>query len=150
MVTLLLPCRATAEAMAPSSDVPPHSNRPSAQHPLVLLVEDDPDVRRVIRLQLVSLGYPVIEADHAADALLLLTTVPTVGLLVSDVVMPGGMDGHALCTAANQLAPHVKALLISGYSDGPAASEEASTDFPLLKKPFTSPELKLALDELLA
>lgn len=150
VVTLLLPCRATAETMVPLSDASPHSNRPSAQRPLVLLVEDDPDVRRVIRLQLVSLGYPVIEADHAADALLLLATVPAVGFLMSDVVMPGGMDGHALCTAANQLAPHVKALLISGYSDGTAASGDAATDFPLLKKPFTSPELKLALEALLA
>ena len=129
---------------------PHRSIRQGVEHPLVLLVEDDPDVRRVIRLQLVGLGYPVIEADHAADALLLLASVPTVGILISDMVMPGGMDGRALCRAAKLTAPEVRALLISGYSDGYAASPEAATGCPLLKKPFTTIELQQALDGLQA
>ena len=150
VVTLVLPCRRNALEAEPPLGAQQRSVRHSAQRPLALLVEDDPDVRRVIRLQLVGLGYPVIEADHAADALLLLASVPSVGILISDVLMPGGMDGRALCSAANQRAPHVKALLISGYSDGKAASAEAPTNFPLLKKPFTATELQHALDELLA
>ena len=149
VVTLLLPCRDDAPEAQPQPGVQHRSGRQSAQRPLVLLVEDDPDVRRLIRLQLVSLGYPVIEADHAADALVLLASVPTVGILISDVVMPGGMDGRALCAAANQRAPQVKTLLISGYSDGNAASAEPATDLPLLKKPFTATELQRALDGLL-
>lgn len=71
---------------------------------------------RVIRLQLVGLGYPVIEADHSADALQLLASVPTVGILVSDLVMPGGMDGQALCSVARQRSPHARPWLISGYA----------------------------------
>ena len=122
------------------------SGRRGAEHPLVLLVEDDPDVRRVIRLQLVDLGYPVIEADHAADALLLLASVPTVGILISDVVMPGGMDGQTLCREASLNAPNVKTLLISGY----AASPENAIGPPLLKKPFTAAELQRALDGLIS
>ena len=117
-----------------------------AGQPLVLLVEDDPDVRRVIRLQLVDLGYPVIEADHAADALLLLASVPTVGILISDVVMPGGMDGRTLCREASLSAPDVKTLLISGYTSSP----ESAIGPPLLKKPFTSAELQRALDDLMS
>jgi PAS domain S-box-containing protein len=148
VVTLVLPCRSDAPAAAPQPGTQHRSGRQSAQRPLVLLVEDDPDVRRVIRLQLVGLGYPVIEADHAADALQLLASVPTVGILVSDLVMPGGMDGRALCSAASQRAPHVRALLISGYSSGSSVSAEAETDFPLLKKPFTATELQHALDGL--
>ena len=74
--------------------------------------------------------------------------MPTVGILVSDLVMPGGMDGQALCSAASQRAPHVKALLISGYADGDAAPGGASSGFPLLKKPFTATELQQALDRL--
>ena len=116
-----------------------------AAHPLVLLVEDDPDVRRVIRLQLVELGYPVIEADHAADALELLATVPSVGILITDMVMPGGMDGRTLCREASLSAPAVKTLLISGY----AMSPESAIDLPLLKKPFTAAELQRALDALM-
>ncbi|UUZ78310.1 response regulator [Polaromonas sp. P1(28)-13] len=150
VVTLVLPCASDdleAELMLGAQHRP---GRLDAERPLVLLVEDDPDVRRVIRLQLVGLGYPVIEADHAADALLLLASVPTVGILISDMVMPGGMDGRALCFEASRSAPHVKALLISGYSDGYAASPESAMSPPLLKKPFTNIELQHALDGLLA
>ena len=151
VVTLVLPCADDEELEAETLPGPPNlAGRQEAQRPLVLLVEDDPDVRRVIRLQLVGLGYPVIEADHAADALQLLASVPTVGILVSDLVMPGGMDGQALCSAARQRAPHVKALLISGYAEGDAVPGGSSSGFTLLKKPFTSTELQQALDGLSA
>lgn len=149
VVTLVLPCTSAALDIEPLTDVLPRSGRQGVERPLVLLVEDDPDVRRVIRLQLVGLGYPVIEADHAADALSLLASVPTVGILISDMVMPGGMDGRTLCRQAGQSAPSVKTLLISGFSDSDIASPEASTTPPLLKKPFTSIELQQALDGLL-
>ncbi len=149
VVTLVLPCTSEDQHAVPLADVPPRSGRQGDVRPLVLLVEDDPDVRRVIRLQLVGLGYPVIEADHAADALLLLASVPTVGILISDMVMPGGMDGRTLCHQANLSAPSVKALLISGFSDVDVASTEAAMGPPLLKKPFTSIELQQALDGLL-
>ena len=151
VVTLVLPC--TDDEVLQAETLPgPQSlaGQRGVQRPLVLLVEDDPDVRRVIRLQLVGLGYPVIEADHAADALQLLASVPTVGILVSDLVMPGGMDGQALCSAASQRAPHVKALLISGYADGDASPGlgGAPAGVSLLKKPFTATELQQALDGL--
>jgi hypothetical protein len=58
------------------------------------------------------------------------------------------MDGRALCLAASQSAPHVKALLISGYSDDDAETKVTSTSPPLLKKPFTDMELQHALDGL--
>lgn len=146
-VTLVLPCKNSATPKL-NSGTQQRDGRPGTNRPLVLLVEDDPDVRRVIRLQLVGLGYPVIEADHAADALSLLASVSTVGILISDIVMPGGMDGRALCLAASQSAPHVKALLISGYSDDDAQTKATSPSPPLLKKPFTDMELQHALDGL--
>ena len=149
VVTLVLPCTSEDQHAVPLADVLPRSGRQGDEQPLVLLVEDDPDVRRVIRLQLVGLGYPVIEADHAADALLLLASVPTVGILISDMVMPGGMDGRTLCRQASLSAPSVRALLISGFSDADVASPEAAMGPPLLKKPFTSLELQQALDGLL-
>ncbi|MDO8449098.1 MAG: PAS-domain containing protein [Rhodoferax sp.] len=150
VVTLVLPCTGDNRAAESLLGTQQRLGRPVAERPLVLLVEDDPDVRRVIRLQLVGLGYPVIEADHAADALLLLASVPTVGILISDLVMPGGMDGRALCFEASLRASHVKALLISGYSDGDAVSAAAAADLPLLKKPFSAIQLQHALDGLLA
>ena len=104
MVKLVLPCTDALEAEPPL--VTRHwSGRLGADHPLVLLAKDDPDVRRVIPLQLVGLGYPVIEADHAADALSLLASVAAVGILISDLVKPGSMDRRALCRAASKRAP---------------------------------------------
>ena len=149
VVTLVLPCLNNRPEAEPAS-APHRLSRTGMARPLVLLVEDDPDVRRVIRLQLVALGYPVIEADHAADALLLLASVPTVGILISDMVMPGGMDGRTLCLEARQSAPHVKSLLISGYADQYAAPPDSAPFPQLLKKPFTSHELQHALDRLQA
>jgi PAS domain S-box-containing protein len=149
VVTLVLPCTRDDPENEPSLGAPARTSHVGAERPLVLLVEDDPDVRRVIRMQLVGLGYPVMEADHAADALLLLASVPTVAILVSDMVMPGGMDGRALCSEARRSAPHVKTLLISGYSDDHAAFTEGTLGPPLLKKPFTALELQHALDGLL-
>jgi CheY-like chemotaxis protein len=69
-----------------------------------------------------------------------------VGILISDMVMPGGMDGRTLCREASLSAPDVKTLLISGY----ASSPESAIGPPLLKKPFTSFELQRALDGLMA
>lgn len=143
-VTLVLPCIGDDLEAESLSGAQQRSGRQGTEHPLILLVEDDPGVRRVIRLQLVDLGYPVIEADHAADALLLLASVPTVGILISDVEMPGGMDGRTLCRAASLSAPDVKTLLISGY----ATSPESAGGPPLLEKPFTTFELQQALDGL--
>ena len=145
-VTLVLPYVEDNLEPDAQAGTQPRTGRRGAAHPLVLLVEDDPDVRRVIRLQLVDLGYPVIEAEHAADALLLLASVPTVGILISDIVMPGGMDGRTLCREASLSAPDVKTLLISGY----ASSPESEVGPPLLKKPFTAFELQRALDDLMS
>jgi signal transduction histidine kinase/CheY-like chemotaxis protein len=148
VVTLVLPCTSDApeaDAQAVAQGAP---DRPATERPLVLLVEDDPDVRRVIRLQLVGQGYPVIEADHAADALVLLASVPAVGILMSDLVMPGGKDGRTLCAEARQSAPHVKTLLMSGYAEGYAAAPAGALSPPVLKKPFTDMELRLALEGL--
>jgi CheY-like chemotaxis protein len=150
VVTLVLPCADDEFDVEPMMALPHRAGARGIERPLVLLVEDDPDVRRVIRLQLVDLGYPVIEADHAADALLILASVPAVGILISDMVMPGGMDGLALCVQASLSAPHVKALLISGYSDDGVESSAPARGLPLLKKPFTSSELQQAIDGLLA
>ena len=147
-VTLVLPCSTEDVDAAPFAGDPPVFRQTLAERPLVLLVEDDPDVRRVIRLQLVGLGYPVMEADHAADALLVLASVPTVGILISDVVMPGGMDGRTLCKEAHRHSPHLKSLLISGYASDEHALPTGTVDLALLRKPFTASELHLAMDAL--
>lgn len=66
------------------------------------------------------------------------------------MVMPGGMDGRTLCLEARLRAPHVKLLMISGYSTEELAVPKIGGDLPLLKKPFTSLELQSTLEGLYA
>lgn len=129
------------EPAAPS----PGSATAAEARPLVLLVEDHDELRRVIRRQLVGMGYPVIEAAHAQEALDLLQNVPDIGLLISDIVMPGRLDGRELSRQARLHHPDMRILLISGYADEMNVPPDGG---PLLRKPFSSSELGDALDNL--
>ncbi|GAB2180750.1 hypothetical protein DLREEDagrD3_09730 [Denitratisoma sp. agr-D3] len=140
-IELILP-RATAPA-ATDDDAPLTLPADGGARPLVLLVEDDPDVRRIVRLQLTDLGYPVLEAANGDEALPMIEHVPDIGLLVSDVVMPGRLDGRALAQAARRLRPAMGIVLMSGYADG--AEDMAASDIPLLAKPFGRDALAAAL-----
>ena len=106
---------------------------------LVLLVEDNGEVRPVVRRQLTELGYPVIEAKDGAEATRILDNVADVGIVISDVVMPGGVDGRALAAHARNRRPGVRVLLMSGYTGA------RSGDEPLLAKPFSKQQLAVAL-----
>lgn len=105
---------------------------------LALLVEDDPAVRRVVRRSLVDLGFAVVEAGSGAEAIDMLDQLPQVKLLLSDIVMPGGVDGHAVADHARaRRVPHI--ALMSGYAPGSASAGADVT--PILPKPFTSRQL---------
>lgn len=119
----------------------PRPSRPAriADQALALLVEDDPAVRRIVRRSLVGLGFAVIEAENGAEALQMLDQMPQVHLLLSDIVMPGGVDGHEVARRARaRRVPHV--ALMSGYAPDPAAGGE-DDDTPILPKPFTARQL---------
>ena len=110
---------------------------------LVLLVEDDANVRRVVRQQLIDLGYPVIEADHGAQALEMIAQIPDIAIVVSDVIMPGGIHGHELAARILEEQPHMRIVLMSGYTDTP--DEAAVEHLPVLSKPFVRQDLARAL-----
>jgi len=143
VVTLLLP--ATEEVPAPPSE-PDYISSRTKTSPLVLLVEDDADVRQVVRRQLLDLGYMVVEAADGREALDMLAQIDEIRFVISDVVMPGGLDGPALARNVRATRPDIGILLISGYDHGSAGVDE----FPLLDKPFTKPELAAALSGCLA
>lgn len=110
----------------------------------VLLVEDEPAVRKVIRLQLTALGHPVLEAANGVEAIALLRDVEDIAFLVSDTVMPGGMDGRELARQARALRPRLPILLITGYTSEPTTADGID-DIPVLRKPFDQPALAAAL-----
>jgi GAF domain-containing protein len=106
----------------------------------VLLVEDEPEVRALVRQALAATGYRVIEARTPTDAVRIATDSPDpIHLLVTDVVMPE-MGGRAVADAVSRLRPTVKTLFISGYT-ADAVGHFSDLEGPgrsFLEKPFTS------------
>jgi PAS domain S-box-containing protein len=115
---------------------------------IVLAVEDNAALRRVVVRQLTELGYRVLEATNVTDALEVLKS-EKVDLLFTDVVMPGALDGYALAREVTALWPNVKVLLTSGF---PATRGNGTVTAPaprrqLLSKPYRRDELARALRE---
>ncbi|MEY8200219.1 MAG: cache domain-containing protein [Colwellia sp.] len=110
---------------------------------LILLVEDDHDVRAVIREQLISFGLNVIEANDSDEAEQLIDTIKDLYGMVSDISMPGNKDGFELATLLKSRAPDCKIVLMSGYFQ---QHKKLNEDTPiLLKKPFVASKLFQAL-----
>jgi CheY-like chemotaxis protein len=106
----------------------------------ILLVEDDPRLRRVLSRRLRSFGYRVIEADNGAAAMAELATRSEIALVFTDMVMPGGMTGLELAEAALAVKPELKILFTSGYAE-PAITRLGQKKGAWLKKPYTADEL---------
>jgi DNA-binding NtrC family response regulator len=110
--------------------------------PRVLLVEDDEDVRNSTADLLTTFGFEVIATCEAQEALSILGRDATIDVLLSDIAMPGGMNGAELSAEARRTHPHLKVLLVSGY---PASMLAQKYDLPqnvqVLGKPFMPGDL---------
>ncbi len=118
-------------------------------HESILVVEDDPRVRRVTIARLKDAGYQVIEAATAAQGLVLLAAHPEIALLFTDIVMPGEMSGDELAREVQAIRPDIKILFTSGYAEPSIARRELAEARSWLKKPYTARELASWLRELL-
>jgi len=116
----------------------------------ILLVEDEPSVRTLVRDELRKLGYRVVEAKNGVEACLLATQqAASLQLLLTDVVMPG-MGGRELAQHLTVIKPDLRTLFISGYMDDVgimAGQEEGTSSF--LQKPFTPEVLGRAVRNLI-
>jgi CheY-like chemotaxis protein len=117
----------------------------SPGHETILVVEDNPNVRRTLLRQLKELGYSPIEAEDAATALDTIRSGVSFDLLLTDVVMPGGMNGYELAAEAEVLRPGTKVLFTSGYTELAATELEVARSGPLISKPATKRELGNAI-----
>jgi PAS domain S-box-containing protein len=116
----------------------------------VLLVEDEPSVRKFVASQLRSLGYDVKVAENGPEALRMLEQGQAADLLFTDVVLPQGMSGVELTRRARNLDPTLKVLLTSGYSEEVFEQHGRLNDqVPLLRKPYRRKELAEALRRVL-
>jgi CheY-like chemotaxis protein len=105
----------------------------------VLLVEDNDQLRRIMGRSLESLGCEVIAAANAADALTVVRSGRLFDLLLSDIRMPGDMDGVELADSVRAQCPTTRVLLQTGFY------ENQSTEYLTLNKPFSMEELTAAL-----
>ncbi len=109
----------------------------------VLVVEDSRDVADVTSSLLEQLGFRVVRAENASEALRHLQQGIEVDLVFSDIVMPGAIDGLGLAQACRERFPNIPILLTSGYSD---AAEAAEGHFEILHKPFELSALERAVE----
>ena len=116
----------------------------------ILVVEDNPDVRRLVLRQLRDLGYEVIEAANGPEALKILDGGAAIDLLFTDVVMPGGMTGRQLAEAAKTRRPGMRTLFTSGYTeDSILRLGKLDPGVRLLSKPYRKHELATRIRETL-
>ncbi len=148
-VCLYLPRYAGADRVSePTGEAPrPH---PGAGE-TVLIVDDEPSVRLFIHEVLEELEYRVLQAENAAIGLKLLESGIDVDLLVTDVGLPGGMNGRQLADAALVSRPNLKVLFITGYAESAALSERHfRPGIHVLTKPFTLETLRGRVSEIIA
>jgi signal transduction histidine kinase len=115
----------------------------------VLVVEDDADVRGYVVETLRSLGYDVLEAVDAEQALRLVDQYTTISLLLTDVVMPG-KNGRKLASEACERRPSLRVLYMTGYSRNAIVHHgRLDSDVELIQKPLTSGQLAAAVRKVL-
>jgi signal transduction histidine kinase/ActR/RegA family two-component response regulator len=116
----------------------------------ILLVEDDDLVRELVVLLLTRLGYTVLEAVQASQGLTICQSHPSqIDLMLTDLLMPGGMDGRQLAAEATRIRPGMRALLMSGYTTDALVLYGVGEGAPFLQKPFTQQRLASKVREVL-
>ncbi len=115
----------------------------------VLVVEDEPRVRRLAVLGLRAHGYVVLEAADGAQAIRTAGLVGSaIDVIVSDVMMPG-MSGPELLKRLSAIAPQARAVLMSGHAESTVLSQQTATHSAFLPKPFTPERLARKVREVL-
>ncbi|WP_407943266.1 hybrid sensor histidine kinase/response regulator [Methylobacterium brachiatum] len=109
----------------------------SEQGETVLVVDDEPSVRMLVTDILEDLGYTAIEAGDSAAGLKLLQSNVRIDLLVTDVGLPGGMNGRQMADAARVTRPSLKVLFITGYAENAILGNgHLAPGMAVLTKPF--------------
>lgn len=118
----------------------------------ILFVEDNPPLRSVTGMMLEHLGYRVLKAGDAKEALAILEKDEGIDVLFTDIDMPGGMNGIELAEKAKSIYPDLTILIASGYDDWDGSAEATATvqDFPFLSKPYTAQEADATIKKLLS
>lgn len=136
------------------SEIQPKIHRSAGLHRKasgkVLIVDDESDLLEVTSSYVKDLGFSVIPASDGNLALRLLESNPDIEFLLTDIVMPGGINGVSLAKQVRKRLPNIKILYMSGFPSGVIADKSGiELDAPLITKPFSFDELVTAMDDLI-
>ncbi|HEY0683821.1 MAG TPA: MHYT domain-containing protein [Steroidobacter sp.] len=134
-------CLPIMEGKAEEPSVEPVAPRGQERSLHVLLAEDDASVATITETMLRNLGHEVLRVENADRALSILRSAEPLDLLMSDVIMPAGMNGLELAREATSLRPTIKVLLCSGYAGESIDRALAAGSWPFLRKPYLQDEL---------
>jgi CheY-like chemotaxis protein len=137
---------------APSEDEarPRASSEPAGEGEVVLLVDDDPTIRMLAGEVLTDAGYAVIEAPDGPSGLRILESNAKIDLLITDVGLPGGLNGRQVADAARTSRPDLKVLFITGYAENAVVGGgRLEKGMFLLSKPFEMELLAARIQEIL-
>jgi CheY-like chemotaxis protein len=116
----------------------------------ILIVDDEPTVRMLLTDALGDLGYTLIEASDSLAGLKLLRSDVHIDLLITDVGLPGGMNGRQMADAGREVRPNLKTLFITGYAENAAiGDEQLGPGMKVLTKPFAIDVLASRVQELM-
>ena len=108
----------------------------------ILVVDDDPGIRKVPAIILRNQGYEIVEAGNSKEAIDHLKTGQAFDLLFTDVVLPGGMNGVEIAKEAKRLQPNIKVLYTSGYIENAVVHYgKLNPGMTLVNKPYRKAEL---------
>ncbi len=117
----------------------------------ILLVEDQDDVRRVMATRLARAGFTVTLAENGVKALEQVKQEPAIDLVLTDLVMPGEIQGDGLVQEIRRLEPQAPVIVMSGYpGDAAAGADQLPDDIPRLMKPVDGDELIAAINQVLS
>ena len=117
----------------------------------ILVVDDEPSVRRLVVDVLTDMGYATVEAADGAAGLKVLQSGARIDLLVTDVGLPGGMNGRQMADAARGYRPDLKVLFITGYAECAARGDGLlGPGMQVLTKPFRMDALGTRIRDLVA
>jgi len=122
----------------------------TGQGETVLVVDDEPTVRMLVSDVLEDLGYIAIEAADGAAGLRVLQSDARIDLLITDVGLPGGMNGRQVADAARALRPGLKVLFITGYAENAVLNHgHLDPGMHVVTKPFAMDALATRIKELI-
>ena len=150
MVCLYLPCH-HGEAASENAEAELPGAPRAGQGETVLVVDDEPTVRMLVTEVLEDLGYTAIEASDGPAGLQVLRSNARIDLLVTDVGLPGGMNGRQVADAGRAVRPGLKVLFITGYAENAVVGNgHLDPGMHVLTKPFAMEALASRIKDLIA